>query len=531
MKKIITFVLCFFLFSSLIAQNKLATESRGVFYASGNCAYCHNGNSKALKIKGKDVSPPVQWRSAMMGNAAKDPFWRAKVDIEINSLKNNTLKKAAGDLCLKCHSPMAYTNAADNNITDYNFEKSLNDELARDGVSCSLCHQISSENLGNSNSYAGNYLIKKDMILWGPYENPFSPPMFSYGNYRHEYSAHIKKAELCATCHTVITPFVDENENIQGTFFEQTPYLEWKNSFFPENGIVCQSCHMPEVSDSVDIAAIPPSHEVYRTPYWFHTFAGGNNTMQKIFINNGSELGLTTEKEHHEATLKAVEENLTESALSLSAKAFISEGVLKILVTLENQTGHKLPTGIPFRRMWVHLTVKGENGNTLFESGKYDSEGNITGLDESFEPHYDIIKNENQVQVYEGILGDMQGVSTFSLLRAAKFLKDNRIPPSGFTTGHYTYDSVAIYGNALQDTDFNRKGNEEGTGTDIIKYEISPAGNNKFTIEVEICYQSIKPEILKYLEKYSSDFAVKYIKMQKETGLTPTIMKKLKLEI
>jgi len=524
------FLLIVFLPVILFSQGKLTTESRGLFSGSGNCGLCHSGNFKAHIIKGKDVSPITQWRSTMMANASKDPFWKAKVETELSLLKNEKLRKIAGDMCLKCHTPMSYTDAVNNNSKNYSFEKIYTDGLSQDGVSCSLCHQISKENLGMSDSYGGNYIIGKSRIIWGPYENVLEPPMINHENYTPKYSGHLKKSELCATCHTVITPFIDENENVSGVFFEQTPYIEWKNSSYPENGISCQSCHMPEIADSVDISSVPPPHEVYRSPYWYHIFAGGNNTLQKIFLKNGFELGLTSTKENHEATLKEVETNLNENSLSLSAKSVYSDSFLNIDISIENLTGHKLPTGIPFRRMWIHLFVKDITGNILFESGDYDETGKINGHDMQIEPHYNFITDENQVQIYEGVMVDMNGNPTQSLLLASKFGKDNRIPPVGFKTSFISYDTIAIYGNALTDEDFNKAEVTEGTGIDIIHYKIPAKENIKYIIEIEICYQSIKPEIIDYFKKFSLLFSNSFINMYKNSDIKPSIIGRLKID-
>ncbi len=86
---------------------------------------------------------------------------------------------------------------------------------------------------------------------------------------------------------------------------------------------------------------------------------------------------------------------------------------------------------------------------------------------------------------------------TTVLERANFALKDNRIPPTGFTTTHSTYDTCAIVGGALTDPDFNVTGTTEGSGTDMVHYHI-PLNGYAGTISVTatMLYQSVPPSFL-----------------------------------
>ena len=50
----------------------------GLFTHSENCVACHNNLSTAT---GEDVSIGTTWRSTMMANSARDPYWHAGVQI------------------------------------------------------------------------------------------------------------------------------------------------------------------------------------------------------------------------------------------------------------------------------------------------------------------------------------------------------------------------------------------------------------------------------------------------------------------
>jgi cytochrome c553 len=71
---------------------------------------CHSTNDFALRdSQGNDVSPVARWRSTMLANSAKDPFWKAKVKRE--RLENPSHSDALENVCTRCHAPMGMVNA------------------------------------------------------------------------------------------------------------------------------------------------------------------------------------------------------------------------------------------------------------------------------------------------------------------------------------------------------------------------------------------------------------------------------------
>ncbi len=103
-------------------------------------------------------------------------------------------------------------------------------------------------------------------------------------------------------------------------------------------------------------------------------------------------------------------------------------------------------------------------------------------------------------------MGDINYEVTTVLERANFPLKDNRIPPTGFTTGYYTYDTVPIIGEAYADTDFNKDNGNEGTGADILHFHIPTGGNTGLlNITANIFYQTVNPKWLNEMFAHSSD--------------------------
>ncbi len=524
--KIILFT--FFAVKVVFPQIALPTGTSVLFSGSGNCILCHQSNGNAMTWNGQDISPITYWRSTMMGNASKDPLWRAMVAEEVSNFPQH--QQMIETTCTKCHSPIGFTQAIYNGQNNYSMAELKLDPLANDGVSCTVCHQIKPDNFGTPQSYSGNYIIHADSILYGPYENSDTTLMRAVVGYKAQYSSHTNNSELCATCHTLFTPTMNGQGNIVGSFPEQTPYLEWKNSIYPSQDIQCQSCHMPKIYDLIKISGMGNFPD--RTPFWRHTFVGGNVYMLNLLKNNIDSLGLTAEPVHFDSTISRTEYNLKENSIELTASTSYQNDLLSIKLYIKNLTGHKIPTGIPFRRMWVHLKVEDENHNVIFESGQWDNTGKIINYNSDYEPHYDLITSEDQVQVYEGVFADVNNQVTYTLLKASHFVKDNRLPPIGFITTHPSYDSIKIVGDANNDSNFNRYGTYQGgTGGDSVIYLIPALPNKYYRVTAEVCYQSVKPQLVDHIRNIINDDIYKFVTMYDALPNLPFIMKREVLDI
>jgi hypothetical protein len=124
----------------------------------------------------------------------------------------------------------------------------------------------------------------------------------------------------------------------------------------------------------------------------------------------------------------------------------------------------------------------------VFESGAIDDQGQIAGNDSDrdasrFEPHYDRITTADQVQIYEAILGDINGKPTTGLLTATQYLKDNRLLPRGFDKATADAD-VAVHGDALKDGSFTG-------GSDRVTFNLDGLRSGPYDIDVELRYQPI----------------------------------------
>jgi len=531
------FCYCILLWNIAVNQasaQSLPTQTSTLFSGSGNCATCHAPgfpNTNALKgPNGEDISPVTLWRSTMMANAAKDPFWQAKVTAEVAA--NPHLQSIIEDKCTTCHAPLGRTEAVFNGAAAYSLQQAQADPLARDGVSCTACHQIKNVNLGAQESFSGKYVIENDRIIYGPFQNPFTQPMRMFVNYTPTFSAHVHKSELCATCHTLFTPYVDNNGNIVGEAPEQVPYLEWKNSDYPTKNIQCQTCHMPESGNAVVIANFPMMLSA-RSPFAKHYFVGANVFMLRLLKKHGAEIGVTATAAQFDSTIARTLRILQKETAKLSVNYRWRNDSLEVKIAVANKSGHKFPTAYPSRRAWIYLQVRNLNEQSVFQSGAWEAQtGEINGLDSPYEPHHDVITSEGQVQVYEPVMKDVDGNVNYTLLRAAGYLKDNRLPPAGFTTAHPDYQFAAIEGQAAQDDNFNRSGATQGTGTDTLTFRIG--GLNaalSHNVEIKLLYQSLAPRFAENLFQYNTAEVRKFKGYYAQADKSPVTIDSMKLVV
>lgn len=502
----------------------LSDHTTALFSGSAPCAFCHDQGGGALRDrKGNDLSIVGDWRGTMMAHAFQDPFWRARLEAEVK--EHPHLKSFIEDKCQTCHAPMARTQARHDGAGELAFSTGLADPLSVEGVSCTLCHQVQDHDLGRPASFSGGYLIGANRIIFGPYDEVVAMPMRRHVEYTPQFGRHTQESELCATCHTLYTPILDEAGRVVGQFPEQTPYLEWRNSLYPKRGQTCQECHMPRVEEPVKISARPPWLGP-RKPFWRHQFVGGNTLMLRLLAAGEAPGQALAEPQQFQPLIAAARRQIQRAAtLRVKGRRQGEQAVLEVEV--QNLAGHKFPTGYPDRRAWLHVRVTDAEGRTVFESGGHE-QGRIRGLPGGQAPHYDQITEPGQVQIYQAILGDGQGVAAGSLLQARFYLKDNRLPPRGFSnTGEGAADT-RIRGGAEQDANFNRK----GSGADRVTYRIDLKGTaGRLRAEVALLYQPIPPESVERLRAGSGRFARAFAESYARADKSPETVHRVKLEL
>ncbi len=529
-------VVCGGMCGGLVGAPGLTTFTTGSFSGSGICAVCHDN---LVDVTLANVSIAAHWRSTMMANSAKDPLWQAKMSTEV--VRNPAIAPVIEEKCSRCHTPMARVQAAASSapvsLLNGGFldpENALN-QAAMDGISCSLCHQIQDTNLGVKEGFSGHYVIDTgtsppDRAMFGQYAQPFFRPMMMMSGFTPVQGGHMGDSALCGACHTLYTPSRDEAGDFTREFPEQMTYPEWQHAV---NGggatATCVDCHMPKAAGVARLSTMPMRLSP-RPGFVMHHFTGANIALLGLLQANVEALGLT-------ATSAQLGDSISRTLAVLGAKtadltisgASVTKKSLRVSVKVANKTGHKFPTGVPFRRAWIDLSVRDAAGRVFFESGRPNADGSIRGCDADgpgggCEPHHKLITRQDQVQIYESVMGDLSGAVTYTLLDSVSYVKDNRLLPAGFSKSSASGD-IAVVGEAEGDPNFIG-------GGDVVRYKIRTNGRPRpFTVTATLYYQTVSFAGVRDLLKTDTPQVRTFADMYAAAGVSPTVIKSTEITV
>jgi hypothetical protein len=252
-----------------------------------------------------------QWKGSMHANstALKDPIHGAFYNAVIGSPEQEGLKKNGKyPVCLQCHSPAA----AKDGKTDLTAK-----EVYNEGVNCVACHTITRFK-GTKKASGGLRLGMKayefsDTSLQGPGTNRTEPD-WEHPIFENSANPEVMKTNaVCMGCH-------DKRKNSNKVALCQTGD-EIAVSGGTNN---CLTCHMPIVNGKAD-----------------HSLLGGHSAKM---VSKGLLMTMTT--------VSKDSENLV------------------VNIKLANQLPHNLPTGAPFRNIYIKLTGYDKEGEEVWTSTK-----------------------------------------------------------------------------------------------------------------------------------------------------------------
>jgi hypothetical protein len=161
---------------------------------------------------------------------------------------------------------------------------------------------------------------------------------------------------------------------------------------------------------------------------------------------------------------------------------------------------------VSFRRAFLNFQVLDADGNVLWASGNTNSDGVIvdnagnplpteffSASQQVFQPHFwtdNPITSDSQVEIYEELATDPQGLLTTSFLSLDHKVKDNRIQPQGRSFNGPNADITAPVGTGSDPAYMN------GCGCSVVRYQI-PIPSNAAAVNATLYYQSIPPYYLR----------------------------------
>ena len=466
------------------------------FAAVTVCVRCHVANEIDMRdSQQRDISPVTELQAGMMSLSARDPYFLAALRREIDAKPAAEAEITA--ICLRCHAPVGFTEAP-LTLAQLTGARAPNAILAREGVGCAGCHSLEPLALPEE------VVVRTDRVSFGALAAPLEDAMLQMSRTKPVGAPHMMDSKLCAACHTVIVPRLGG-----GQIIEQATYLEWLNSELSTTAraTTCQDCHMPHGEDELDRAARPirtafstrPVDSPPRPDYRRHTLRGGNTYMLQQMAKHAAWLNAAATPDQLRAAAEATSRFLT-SAAKLAVVGVGQE----LRVTVINETGHKLPTGYPTRRMWLHVRATDRDGRVVFESGGFkdgaivDASGARLDGTGAIMPHVERASSD-EVPIWEAVPVDDAGKRTHLLLGTARFVKDNRILPAGWRSDHAEGARTAAIG-VDGDSDFL-------PGRDSVMY-ILPA--TATTATVALLYQSVPPETIESYPPASSREAARF---------------------
>lgn len=519
-------------------------------------------------------------RQHAMENAKPDgscaPFERAMVDampLEGDARKAHARFGALardGITCLACHRMALGEDAAKHAGEPQN--------ACMAGKQEALNHDLK----GFAKTFTGAFPIAGPDQVFGPFAEPKQAPMKNALGMIPEHRTAMTSSEVCGSCHTVHLPIL-KGERVIGHAYEQATYAEWLFSAYRSGtGITaanttaplphgageapqsCQDCHMPskdpkgrpfasKVASIQEYSTFPQTENVLppkeidlqvRSDFSRHTLVGLNVWLIKMaqqfsdVIGNRGEDPMLSRK--GVSPLLVTEEAMLDQAANRTADIALSEvarqaGRLRARVTVRNKAGHKLPSGVGFRRAFVAVTVRDKAGRELWASGRTDPMGVLR--DERGEPlagelwwdaeckariaperrahlpHFRTIRRQSEAQVYQELVAapgvgdacgddaEAAGPLTTSFLSVCKRVKDNRILPKGYLPRAARAEVAAAIGandQLAQETGSVGIGDDPdyvGGGQDAVDYEI-PLADLKgapASIEAVLYYQATPP--------------------------------------
>ena len=191
-----------------------------------------------------------------------------------------------------------------------------------------------------------------------------------------------------------------------------------------------------------------------------------------------------------------------------------SASAVEAVVSVQNLAGHGFPSGVGFRRAFLTFEVLDGSGRVIWASGLTNRAGAIVkGLTEDvlpteffydeakrkqvFQPHYEVINDEGQVQIYEEVIADPQGKITTSFVGLDQVLKNNRLLPKGWRLDGPFGEFTRPHGDAEHDPEYINKSG--ATGGDRISYRIALDDRTRAaaSVRVTLNYQAIPPSYLR----------------------------------
>ncbi len=500
------------------------------------CVGCHANYSSQVN-QPAEYEPWTGWAGSMMAQSGRDPVFYAALDIA------NADAAFAGEFCLRCHLPRGWLDGRSTST-----DGSAMTAVDQEGVQCEVCHRMvdpipDAENPARDLTVMAaitspviipgnaNLIVDTADYRRGPFDvvadNGFDPHNPAAAALDTLVSPYHQDSAMCGSCHDISNPALSWDEmsqsyvlnDVNQPFTDTTAmfpiertYSEWRLSDFNTPGGValpqfggnkssvstCQDCHMRDVTGVGGAFFGSATNSPVRDNLPLHDLTGANNWVPQIIPQHPAFSATFSTEPYAAERLDALNAGIDRATAMLqnAAELDISLTGTQLVVTVTNNSGHKLPTGYPEgRRMWLQVEAYNADGLLIYSSGAYDA---ATG----------VLTEDIDLQLYEakhGISADLAaqlGIpagESFHFVLNNEIVQDNRIPPRGYEFAAFEAVSAAPYTNGSPDPSRYA----DGQYWDTVSYTL-PAEPE--VVIVRLLHQVVSLEYIEFLRDESPFF-------------------------
>jgi len=344
----------------------------GAFPNPSYCAHCHQ-------------EAYHQWRQALHSNAFRTPFYRASVNILINTKGIEFARH-----CDSCHNPVAVLAGG---LTQ---DSKVDRKMDQDGLSCATCHSIQKLQSIKGN---GGFVMGIPSVMVDEKGNriPGEVPYDEIIKHPERHSQALMQSfyrtpEFCGACHKANLPNPLNDYKFIRAF---TAYDEWQSSkfskrnpltFYQGDFTTCQGCHMKRAPNDL------PDYGAKNGTFASHRWLAGNTAvpfyygfdeqLEKTiaFLKSGNFLNVDI------VALKKANEEKIIAPLGSVPVSLEPNNLVEALVVIQNKNiGHSLiPEVRDLYEAWVEFTVQDGAGKDLYHSGFLKPDGSLDPRAHSF---------------------------------------------------------------------------------------------------------------------------------------------------
>jgi tetratricopeptide (TPR) repeat protein len=344
----------------------------GAFPNAAYCAHCHQ-------------EAYSQWRQALHSNAFRTPFYRASVNVLINTKGIEFARH-----CDSCHNPIAVMAGG---LTE---DSKVDRKMDQDGLTCATCHSIQKLQSIKGN---GGFVMGVPSVMVDengnriPGEVPYDEILRNTDRHSQAVMQRFYKTpEFCGACHKANLPAPLNDYKFIRAF---TAYDEWQNSkfskrnpltFYSGDFATCQNCHMKRAAN------VLPDYGAKNGTFASHRWLAGNTAvpfyygfdeqLEKTiaFLRAGNFLNVDIV-----ALKKAGDEKLI-APLGSVPFSLDPGNVVEAFVVVQNKNiGHSLiPEVRDLYEAWMEFTVQDSSGKEIYHSGFLKPDGSLDERAHSF---------------------------------------------------------------------------------------------------------------------------------------------------